>query len=203
MKADLEGLAAAAAIVKKGGLICYPTDTVYGFGCDPLNATAVESALRAKGHRTRPMPVLVKTLEDAARIAFFTESARKLAGRFWPGPLTIVLKAKEVLPRNLIPDGTVGIRSPKHAVCLELLGLCSGLLVGTSANLSGKSPAITADQVVKELGNRVDLVLDGGRATLGVSSTVVDLTGQHLSVIREGPIGKADVLRSLKRQQPR
>ncbi len=203
MKADLEGLAAAAAVVAKGGLICYPTDTVYGLGCDPLNPSAVESVMKAKGARTKAMPVLVEDLEDADRLAHVSDRARRLAQEFWPGPLTIVLAAKDVLPPILHPEGTVGLRSPNHAICLDLLGLCSGALVGTSANMTGKPPATTAEEVVRELGDRVDIVLDGGRSLLSVASTVVDMTKNRLRVVREGPIGRGEISRCLRRSRPR
>ena len=197
LKADLEGLAAAAEAVKEGGIICYPTDTVYGLGCDPLNESAVERTMRAKGDRGKPMPILVKSIEDAQRLASVSKRAAKLAEKFWPGPLTIVLSALEVVPVGLAMDGKVGLRSPKHAICQELLGLCSGVLVGTSANLTGKPPAVSADEVVKELGGRVDVVLDGGLSPLGISSTVVDLTRPRFSLVREGPIGMAEIVRCL------
>ena len=203
LRADLDGLTAAADVVRKGGLICYPTETVYGLGCDPFDASAVERSLRVKGARTKPMPVLVKDIENAKRLAQVSDHATKLARRFWPGPLTIVLPALGVLPKILVPSGTVGLRSPKHAICLSLLGLCSGALVGTSANLTGHSPAVSADQVVRELGDRVDLVLDGGTSPLGVPSTVVDLTKRSLTILREGPIGKPEIMRCLREKDPR
>jgi L-threonylcarbamoyladenylate synthase len=198
MKATLEGLAVAAIVVAKGGLVCYPTDTVYGLGCDPLNSSGIERALRVKGGRTKSMPVLVKGLEDAERLSHVSKRARQVAQAFWPGPLTMVLPAREILPKILAPEGTVGLRSPRHAICRSLLGLCSGALVGTSANLTGQAPAISADQVVRELGESVDLILDGGAAPIGVSSTVVDLTTPKLRIIREGPIARVEIMRRLR-----
>lgn len=200
LKADLEGLTVAADIVAKGGLICYPTDTVYGLGCDPLNPAAVERAVAAKGERTKAMPVLVKSVKDAARLVHFSESAKKLADEFWPGPLTIVLSAKDYVPSILAPERTVGVRSPNHVMCQQLLGVCSGLLVGTSANLTGKPPATSAKEIVNQLGDRVDIVLDGGRSPIGVASTVVDLTKPRILLLREGPITKAEILRCLRQK---
>jgi L-threonylcarbamoyladenylate synthase len=198
VKADLDGLAEAAATVARGGVISYPTDTVYGLGCDPKNEAAVGRLVNAKGGRTKPMPVLVKTVQEAEGYGYVSENARKLAAKFWPGQLTIVLAAKESLPQLLVPSGTVGVRSPDHALCQELLGLCSGALVGTSANLSNKPPAISAEQVVNELGDQMDLVLDGGRARIGVASTVVDLTKPRPTVLREGPIGAEEIMKCLR-----
>jgi L-threonylcarbamoyladenylate synthase len=202
IKADLEGLAIAADTVARGGLICYPTDTVYGLGCDPFNEFAVGKAIAAKGKRTKAMPVLVGGIGDAERLVSFSQTAKKLAGVYWPGPLTIVLPAREHVPSILAPQGTLGVRSPKHPICQQLLGLCSECLVGTSANLTGKPPAISVTEIVTQLGNRVDIILDGGRSPMGVASTVVDLTRERLRIVREGPISNAEILRSI-RQRPR
>jgi len=136
MKADLEGLVVAAETVAKGGIICYPTDTVYGLGCDPFNTNAIMKTIAAKGKREKAMPVLVRSIDDAERLAFFSESARRLTRTYCPGPLTIVLPARDDIPNVLSSNRTVGLRSPKQAVCQQLLGLCSGHLVGTSANLT-------------------------------------------------------------------
>ena len=198
LKADLEGLATAADVVAKGGLICYPTDTVYGLGCDPLNVAAVERAMKAKGDRTKPMPILVRELNDAERLAYLSQRAKRLADRFWPGPLTMVLQARDVLPRILAPTGSVGLRSPNHPICLDLLGLCSGILVGTSANLGGRPPALSAKGALEELGDHVDLILDGGRPSLGLASTIIDLTKPQLKILREGPVGKEELLHCLR-----
>ncbi len=197
VKADMDGLELAAKLIADGGIIGYPTDTVYGLGCDPFSQHAVERVMEAKGDRKKPLPVLVKTVQDGQRIAEFPENAARLATRFWPGPLTIVLKAKTVVSKVLAPSGTIGVRSPKHVTCLNLLGLCSGYLVGTSANQTGKAPATTAEEVVTGLGEKIDLVVDGGRAPLGVSSTVIDLSS-NFTVIREGPISRETLLNCLR-----
>jgi L-threonylcarbamoyladenylate synthase len=144
------------------------------------------------------MPVLVKGLDDAERLAQVSVKARRLAEKFWPGPLTIIFPALKILPRRLVPNDTVGLRSPNHPICLNLLGLCSGALVGTSANLTGQPPAISADQASRDLGGRVELVLDGGPTPMGIASTVVDLTKPKVRIIREGPIGKTDIMKCLR-----
>ena len=197
VKADADGLVLAAKLIAEGGIISYPTDTVYGLGCDPFSQHALERVMNAKGDRSKPMPILVKTLQDGRRIAEFPEKAAKVAARFWPGPLTMVLRAKASVPKALVPSGTIGVRSPKHDTCLNLIGLCSGYLVGTSANQTGKAPATTAEEVVAGLGDKIDLVLDGGRAPLGVASTVVDLSS-NMTVIREGPISRVALLNCLR-----
>jgi len=198
IKADLEGLATAADVVARGGVICYPTDTLYGLGCDPFNVSAVQRTTQVKGERKKPMPVLVRGLADAEKLAHVSERARRLANKFWPGPLTIVLQAREILPRILAPEGSVGLRSPNHPICLDLLGLCNGTLVGTSANRSGKPPALSAKQAFEELGDQVDIILDGGKPPLALASTVVDLTQPKLVVLREGPVAREELLRCLR-----
>jgi len=197
VKADVDGLMAASEVVAQGGIIGYPTDTVYGLGCNPFDENAIGKLIAAKGNRTKPLPVLVKTLTDAEKVADLSEKAVLLARRYWPGPLTLVLRAKERVPALLSPDRSIGVRSPKYATCLSLLGLCSGLLIGTSANKTGAVPATTADEVVKQLGDQIDLVVDGGKATLGIASTVVDVRNS-LVVIREGPISKEELLKCLR-----
>jgi L-threonylcarbamoyladenylate synthase len=198
IKADFDGLTVAAKVVGKGGLICFPTDTVYGLGCNPLNSSAVNRARLAKGVPTRPFPVLVKGIENAELLAQMSDRARKVARKFWPGPLTLVLPAREILPRNLVPDGTVGLRSPNHSICLNLLSLCSGALVGTSANATGRPPAVSAEEAARVLGDNVDLILDGGRAPLGLASTVVSLTKPTFAIVREGPIGAQEIMKCLR-----
>ena len=197
VKGDMDGLVLAAKVVEDGGILSYPTDTVYGLGCDPFAQNALERVIRVKGDRKKPLPVLVKGLHEVERIADFSGKAVKLATRFWPGPLTLVLKAKAVVPRVLAPSGTIGVRSPKHVTCLNLLDLCSGCLVGTSANRTGGVPATTAEEVVAALGDSIDLVVDGGRAPLGVASTVADLSSD-LTIVREGPISREALLKCLR-----
>jgi L-threonylcarbamoyladenylate synthase len=197
VKADIDGLAAASKIIAGGGIVSYPTETVYGLGCDPFAPYSIERVMRVKGNRKKPLPVLVKTLQDGQRIADFSEKAIKLAEKFWPGPLTMVLKAKTIVPSVLAPSGTVGVRSPKHPICLSLLGLCSGRLIGTSANQTGKTPATTAEEVVRDLGDRIDMVVDGGKTMLGVASTVIDLSSNFV-VLREGPIPQEALLKCLR-----
>lgn len=201
VKADLEGLAIVADVVARGGLVSYPTDTVYGLGCDPFNLKAVERTMIAKGPRAKAMPVLVNSMKDAERLVFFSAAARKIAERFWPGPLSLVLPARENVPSILAPGRTVGVRSPNHAICRQLLTLCSGMLVGTSANLTGKPPATSADEVAKQLDDRIDIILDGGKSPMGVASTVADLTKKRLTLLREGPISKAEILKALRKSR--
>lgn len=193
VSATLENLVTAAELIANGGIIAYPTDTVYGLGCNPFDVKAVRKIIEVKDNRSKPLPVLVETITAAESIVTISEKALRLAKRYWPGPLTMILEAKPQVPSILAPDGSLGVRSPKHPICLRLLGLCSGMLVGTSANRTGYPPAATAADVVRELGDKLDLVLDGGRATIGVASTVIDLR-RGLIVLREGPISRDELL---------
>ncbi|HYW01967.1 MAG TPA: L-threonylcarbamoyladenylate synthase [Candidatus Acidoferrum sp.] len=199
LRADPEGFREAAAAVSNGKLVCYPTDTVYGVGCDPFNLEALDALIRAKGDRTKPLPILVRGLDEAEKLGRVSDKAKLLAEEFWPGPLTIILPSKSQIPILVAPKGTIGVRSPNNVICLNLLALCGGSLVGTSANLSGQIPATSANEAASQLGNHVDVILDGGRSRLGIASTVVDVS-DNLIVLREGPISREELLRCLRRR---
>ena len=194
LKATLENIRAAAKVVKRGGLVIYPTETVYGLGCDPFNVGAIEKLIRVKGSRDGPLPILAYSLDDVERVAKLSEAARKVGERFWPGPLTLVL-LKKLLP-DVVTFGlaTVGVRVPNHKDALELVRLSGGLLVGTSANKSGVEPPCSAVGAFEQLGSEVDVVLDGGVTEFGVSSTVVDLSGGVPRLLREGVVSFEPVL---------
>jgi len=202
LRADPEGFKETAAAVSSGKLVCYPTDTVYGIGCDPFNVEALDKLIRAKGDRTKPLPILVRSLDEAEKLGRVSDKVKLLAQEFWPGPLTLILPARDRIPVLVAPRGTVGVRSPNNAICLNLLTLCGGSLVGTSANLSGHAPATSANEAVSQLGNHVEVILDGGRSTLGIASTVVDVSGE-LIVLRKGPISKDELLRCLRKHSGR
>ncbi len=199
VKATLENIEEAARIVKKGGLIVYPTDTVYGLGCSPFNVKAVERLIQVKGVRNKPLPILSCSLRDIEKIAEFSEKARRIGETFWPGPLTLVL-TKKLIP-DVVTSGltTVGVRIPDHKVALELIRLCDRFLVGTSANKAGSQPPSTAVAALEQLGDEVNTILDGGVAKLGISSTIIDLAGEEPKILRKGSICLDDILESLKR----
>ncbi len=186
-----------ARIVKKGGVIVYPTDTVYGLGCNPFNENAVKRLFKIKGERTKPLPILASNIKEIEKIAQTTETTIKLAKRFWPGPLTMVLPKKPPLPDIVTCSlGSVAVRVPNHQVALELIRLSGGLLVGTSANKSGKKPPRTALDAAEQIGEEVDIILDGGSTPIGASSTVIDLTGERPRILRQGPIEIDDILKA-------
>jgi len=181
------GLAAKA--VHRGLLVVYPTDTVYGLGCDPLNEAAVRRLFEAKGRDTKPVPVLCASAEKAEELVKLSGRAAELAREYWPGALTIVAPHRRPLPPQLTQGGEyVGVRVPAHSGCLELIAACGGWLAGTSANRSGNPSARTAGDALDELGDSVDFVLDGGRLS-GLESTVVKIVGDEVTILRTGPIG--------------
>lgn len=196
--ASEESILEAARIVKRGGIVVYPTDTVYGLGCDPFNEEAVRRLFKVKRRPDKPLPVLALNLKNAERIAHFSEEARKVAQRFWPGGLTLVLPKKEALP-SIVTAGlkSVAVRVPNHPVALKLIELCGGLLIGTSANVSGGEPSTTAQEAQKQLGRAVDAILNGGAATLTKPSTILDLTSGTPSILREGALPAAEILKFL------
>jgi L-threonylcarbamoyladenylate synthase len=182
------GLEEAASTVKDGGLIVYPTDTLYGLGADPLNSSAVKRLFAVKRREERPIPILCDSLDSALRLAWLNPQSVDLARRHWPGALTIVAPLKGELPLQIHQgSGTVGVRVPASKLCVELIRLCGGLLTGTSANISGKQPCRSAEEAMKELGGEVDLILDGGRLE-GMASTVVRVVGEGIEVLRRGPV---------------
>jgi len=168
---------------------------VYGLGCDPLNIEAVTRVLNVKGEREKPLPILASDINSVKKIGFISERAGRIAARFWPGPLTIVVPKKPVLP-NLVTCklNSVGVRIPQHEVAVRLISLSNGLLVGTSANKTGEKPPRTAREAAEQLGKEVDMILDGGSAPLGVPSTVVDLSQEKLKILREGSISLEELM---------
>jgi len=196
LKTTEDNILTASRIVTSGGLVVYPTDTVYGLGCNPFNTEAVKRIFKVKGERDKPLPILASDVESIERIAFLSGKARKIATRFWPGPLTLVVPKKPVLPEIATCNlNSVGVRIPKHDVALRLIHLSNGLLVGTSANKTGAKPPCTAQGVAEQLREEVDVILDGGTTPLGVSSTVVDFTQQKPKILREGPICLEEILK--------
>jgi len=195
LRATKDNIVLASQTVKKGGLVVYPTDTVYGLGCDPFNMEAVTRVFKVKGERDKPLPILASDVESVKKIAFLSETARKIAAKFWPGPLTLVVPKKTIFPDIVTCNlDSVGVRIPQHNVALRLISLSNGLLVGTSANKTGEKPPCTAQEAAEKLGEGVDVILDGGPALLGAPSTVVDLTQEKPKILREGSISLEELL---------
>lgn len=181
----------AREIVSRGGVIVYPTDTFYGLGADPKNAQAVKRLFRIKDRET-DQPILL-LIHDAAAVTDWAsevnEQAERLMKMYWPGPLTIVFKAKKQVPAGITGGkGTIGLRVPGNALTRKLLEYVKGPLTGTSANISGGGSVQTIGELDNRLLDRVDLILDSGPAPGGRPSTVVDVSTGQLIVIREGAV---------------
>ncbi|HEX9033583.1 MAG TPA: L-threonylcarbamoyladenylate synthase [Streptosporangiaceae bacterium] len=190
----IAGVAAAAAAVLKGALVVLPTDTVYGIGADAFRPAAVARLLAAKGRgRQMPPPVLVGSVRAAtALIEDLGPYGQELIDEFWPGGLTVVCRASRSLKWDLgDTKGTVAVRMPQHPIALELLAQ-TGPMAVSSANLTGSAAATTAAGAREQLGDEVEVYLDGGACESDVPSTIVDLTGDMPRLLRSGavPIGK-------------
>jgi len=188
----------ALEILKRGGLVAFPTDTVYGVGALAFDGKAVESIYGAKDRPTeKAIPVLIGDKDDLEKVGIhISASAHKLAIRFWPGPLTILVPKRADLPESVSATATVGVRVPDHDVARALLR-AAGPMAVTSANISGGQSPVTAEEVYEQLGGRIDLIIDGGQTPGGVPSTLVDCTASELKVLREGPVTLEDLLSAL------
>ncbi|MGJ0483025.1 MAG: L-threonylcarbamoyladenylate synthase [Methylomicrobium sp.] len=194
--ADDAALDYAAALLREGRLVAFPTETVYGLGADASNAEAVARIFAAKG-RPADHPLIVH-IADAGCLADWAETvpdtARRLAERFWPGPLAIILKKKPDVP-DAVTGGqpTVGLRVPSHPVALRLLRKFGGGIAAPSANRFCRISPTTARHVEEELGDSVDLILDGGPCEVGVESTIIDLSGTQPRLLRPGRFTRAQI----------
>ena len=198
LKATDDAVRRAAAIVRAGGVVVYPTETVYGLGCDPANVDASKRVCAIKGRADRPLPIACADLAAARRIVKFNSVAERVAAKFWPGPLLIVLPAK-VEYSIWVTHGasTLGVRVPDHAVARRLAELNVGVLVSTSANKSGAEPPTMARKAADQIGGEVDLILDGGHSPLGRASTVLDLSGEEAWILRTGPVSAEQLREAL------
>ena len=191
------GITAAARLLAWGGLVAFPTETVYGLGADARNGEAVAGIFAAKGRpRFNPLIVHVPDLAEAERHAVFSPLARRLAAAFWPGPLTLVLPRKADTPLSLLVSAgldTIALRVPSHPLARALLAEASMPLAAPSANPSGAVSATTAAHVVEGLGEHVDLVLDGGATPLGLESTVIGFEDGNAVLLRPGAIARSEI----------
>ncbi|MFL5580497.1 MAG: L-threonylcarbamoyladenylate synthase [Gemmatimonadaceae bacterium] len=193
---DDASIAHAAAVIRRGGLVAFPTETVYGLGADALSEAAVRGIFAAKG-RPSTNPLIVHVADEAgvaALAAEWPERARRLAARFWPGPLTLVVPKRDVVPDAVTAGlANVALRVPAHPVALALLRAAGRPVAAPSANRSTEVSPTTAAHVAKSLGDRVDVILDGGATTIGIESTVVLVVGERATVLRPGTITLAEL----------
>ncbi len=194
-QADL--IAAAATLLERGAVIAFPTGSLYGLGADALNAGAVERVFTIK-RRPPDKPLLILVPDRAVVVDLAVEvpaAASRLMDRFWPGQVTIVLKALPGLPSNLTAGtGRIGIRLPGHPVARALVAAFDRPVTGTSANLAGRGGCHRIDEIDPQLIQQLDLVIDAGQLKEGIGSTVVDVTGAEPIVIREGVVSQRAIL---------
>jgi L-threonylcarbamoyladenylate synthase len=192
-------IARALAVLHAGGLVAFPTDTVYGVGTLAFDGKAIESIYQAKDRPVeKAIPVLISDIQDLDKVGSnIPEAAHKLAARFWPGPLTILVPKRDNLPPAVSATSTVGVRVPDHEIARALLR-AAGPMAVTSANISGAQSPVTAEEVYEQLGGRIPLIIDGGRTPGGIPSTLVDCTAPDLKVLREGPIALEELLSALE-----
>lgn len=196
---DRPDVAAAAALLRAGELVAFPTDTVYGVGALVWAAAAAARLYTAKLRAPdKAIPVLLADAADLPLIArAVPPAAIRLAERFWPGPLTLIVPALPSIPAEVTAGGdTVAVRVPDHPLARALIRTVGAPLAVTSANLSGQPSPVTAAEVAAQLGDRIALILDGGRCPGGVPSTLVDVTGEHPVILRPGPIGLDAIVRA-------
>jgi L-threonylcarbamoyladenylate synthase len=198
---EVEVLRYAASFLSRGNVVAIPTDTFYGLAADPFNLAAVDEIYRVKGRpETRALPILVRSLEQAVTLAReVPQNFLRLAEEFWPGALTLVVDAATKVPLKVTANtGKVALRWPKSEVARELIAEFEGPITGTSANISGFPSCASATQVMKQLGGRLPLVLDGGDTGGMLGSTIVEVRGGAWKIIREGAVPLERIERALK-----
>lgn len=184
----------ATAALKRGDVIAFPTETLYGLGADALNPTAVEKVFQLKSRASQnPIPVLVADREMLLSLVVTIPSlAEKLISRFWPGPLTIILPARSDIPRPLINgSGGIGVRISSQPIATELVKVLGRPLTATSANPSGRPPARTVQQAKDYFSDQINIYVDGGKLASKTGSTVVEILGDALRIIRAGDIDRS------------
>jgi tRNA threonylcarbamoyl adenosine modification protein (Sua5/YciO/YrdC/YwlC family) len=193
---DPMAIGRALAVLQADGIVAMPTDTVYGLAVRAFSPAAIDRLYQVKKREAdKAIPILIAGHESMTQVALKpTPAAQRLAARFWPGPLTLVLFGHPKLPPNLSADKTIGVRVPDHPVALTLLS-AAGPLAVTSANPSGDPPARLAGEVLETLRDTIELILDAGETPGGQPSTVVNCTGSYPDILRHGPITQEEIVR--------
>ena len=188
-----DGIKLAATTIKNGGLVVFPTDTVYGIGCDPRNPKAIDAIYKIKKRgESKNLPVLGYSKKEISKIAIFDKLSNKIADSFWPGPVTLILKLKDdEIRKSMNLDDKIAVRVPNHPCILSLLKECK-ILIGTSANYSGNMPFSDSKDVLKNFSG-FDVFLDGGRILNSNESTIVEIVEGDLKILRSGKITKTEI----------
>ncbi len=196
MKVDCndEGIRKSVEIIENGGVIIFPTDTVYGIGCNPYDANAVKKIYEIKSReKIKSLPVLASSIEIVKQITIIDEFTEKIIKKYWPGPLTLILKLKDKnLKKSLNLEDKIAVRIPNSVCTLKLLNKCN-LIVGTSANVSGDSSFTNPQECIKNVKN-YDVFVDGGTITSKGESTIIEIENEKIHVIREGALKKEDIV---------
>ncbi len=191
---DDEGIKKISQIIEKGGIVVFPTDTVYGIGCNPYNENSVKKIYEIKSRtKLKSLPVLAYSLDVVKEIALIDEFTEKIIEKYWPGPLTLILKlTDQKLKKSLNLGNKIAVRIPDSKCTLKLLEKCR-LLVGTSANISGNSSYTNPDECIKNIKN-YDMFLNGGIITSKGESTIIEIENKEIKIIREGALKIEDIV---------
>ncbi|MHA1408986.1 MAG: L-threonylcarbamoyladenylate synthase [Candidatus Odinarchaeia archaeon] len=187
--------------IKNGKIVAYPTDTLYGLCTNPFDSSAVKRLFKVKQRKIeKGLPILVSDILALGKIAEVNRKAKDIIEIFWPGAITLILPKKKLLPDLVTGSSfTVAVRQPASQIAIRLARLTYGFIIGTSANISGsRIPPTTADQVVTELNDEIDIILDGGKTQTSKPSTIIDLTCSPPKIIREGKISVSQLREFLK-----
>jgi len=193
---DPAALRYAADFIRRGELVAIPTDTFYGIAADPFNLAAVDQLYRVKGRpETRALPLLVNTISQGMTLSRDVPySFHKLAAKFWPGPLTLLVEASTAVPLKVTAHtGNVAVRWPKSAIVNALIDLVQGPITGTSGNLSGQPACATAMDLLEQMGDRLLLIIDAGETPGNLASTIVKLDGNDWEIMREGVVSEEQI----------
>ena len=197
VKCDKEGIIKASDIIKNGGVVIFPTDTVYGIGCDPYNKEAIQRIYKIKSRESaKQLPILAFSKKIVEKIVEFDRNSEKIAQKVWPGPLTLILKlTDEKIKSSLNMADKIAVRVPNHQCTLELLKKCE-LVIGTSANISGTGPFRNPKECYENL-HGYDVFLDGGIITSNGESTIIEFEDGELKIHRQGVLTREEILKIL------
>ena len=193
---DYQKLRYSAEIIKNGGIVVFPTETVYGIGTNGLDKEAVERLYKIKERPlNKPISLLVSDYEMIEKVAKdISEIEYKIMKKFFPGPLTIILNKKDIVPDIVTSGGsTVGIRMPEEEITRKLIEYAGVPIAAPSANISGKASGIDLQEIIKEFGDKVDYYIDGGKSKIGIGSTIVKVENNTIKILREGSISKKEI----------
>ena len=200
LKPTAENLLRAGKLIQAGEIVAFPTETVYGLGANAFNVEACKKIYLAKERPAdKPLTLHVANFEMIEQIAEISTATEKLIENFLPGPLTIILPKKNIVPDFVTCNSkSVGIRFPKNEVAQELIKIAGVPIAAPSANISGKNPPVTAQEVFENLNGRIEIILEGGKCAVGISSTIIDISTGELKILRRGIISAEQILETLK-----